>query len=98
MATWFQAVPPPWKRMARRSTDLLGIEGRRAVHLAAEAELRVVLGATMPDLASRREASTSCVLLPMDETMPIPVTTTRLIARSSWPISAVADDVRPARA
>ena len=34
----------------------------------------------MPDLASRRLARTSCVLLPMDETMPIPVTTTRLIA------------------
>jgi hypothetical protein len=34
----------------------------------------------MPDLASRKEASTSWVLLPMDETMPIPVTTTRLIA------------------
>src|ERR1043166_1178954 len=34
----------------------------------------------MPDLASRRLASTSCVLLPMDETMPIPVTTTRRIA------------------
>jgi hypothetical protein len=34
----------------------------------------------MPDFASRREAKTSCVLLPMDDTMPIPVTTTRLIA------------------
>ena len=34
----------------------------------------------MPDFASRREASTSWVVLPMDETMPIPVTTTRLIA------------------
>ena len=33
----------------------------------------------MPDLASRRLASTSCVLLPIDETIPIPVTTTRLI-------------------
>src|SRR6478752_6740306 len=33
----------------------------------------------MPDLASRRLARTSCVLLPMDETMPIPVTTTRRI-------------------
>ena len=31
----------------------------------------------MPERASRREASTSCVLLPMDETMPIPVMTTR---------------------
>ena len=24
MATWFQAVPPPWKRMARRSTTPSG--------------------------------------------------------------------------
>src|SRR5215469_5750024 len=44
----------------------------------------------MPDLASRRLANTSCVLLPMDETMPIPVTTTRLMdasrmtARLEW--------------
>src|SRR5579863_1708797 len=37
----------------------------------------------MPDLASRRPASTSCVLLPIDETIPIPVTTTRLIFASS---------------
>jgi hypothetical protein len=34
----------------------------------------------MPDFASRKLARTSCVLLPMDETMPIPVTTTRRIA------------------
>src|ERR671938_742670 len=33
----------------------------------------------MPDFASRNEASTSWVLLPIDETMPIPVTTTRLM-------------------
>jgi hypothetical protein len=33
----------------------------------------------MPLLASRSEASTSWVLFPMDETMPIPVTTTRRI-------------------
>src|SRR5262249_37837243 len=37
----------------------------------------------MPDLASRRLATTSWVLLPMDETMPIPVTTTRLMPASS---------------
>src|SRR5436305_6593307 len=37
----------------------------------------------MPDFASRRLASTSCVLLPTDETMPIPVTTTRLMI-ASW--------------
>jgi hypothetical protein len=33
----------------------------------------------MPDFASRNEETTSCVLLPMDETMPMPVTTTRLM-------------------
>src|SRR5436190_1037004 len=41
----------------------------------------------MPDLASRKLASTSWVLFPMDETIPIPVTTTRLMIASclSWP-------------
>jgi hypothetical protein len=33
----------------------------------------------MPDLPSRKDASTSWVLLPIEETTPIPVTTTRLI-------------------
>ena len=66
------------------------IERRRAVHLAAEAELGVFVGARRcPDLASRRLASTSCVLLPMDETMPIPVTTTRLMPTLR---SAIFDD------
>src|SRR5688572_28581125 len=37
----------------------------------------------MPDFASRRLAVTSCVLLPIDETMPIPVRTTRLMIASS---------------
>jgi len=37
----------------------------------------------MPDFASRRLASTSWVLLPIDETIPIPVTTTRLITPAS---------------
>src|SRR5476651_2911356 len=36
----------------------------------------------MPDFASRNDATTSCLLLPMDETMPIPVTTTRLMNSS----------------
>ena len=31
--------------MARRSTELCGIERRRAVHLAAKPELRIFLGA-----------------------------------------------------
>src|SRR6478735_787915 len=34
---------------------------------------------TMPDLPSRKEAVTSWVLFPIEETIPIPVTTTRLI-------------------
>src|SRR6266853_4941497 len=49
----------------------------------------------MPDFASRRLARTSCVLLPMEETMPIPVTTTRLMTylpRLQW-----SDRARPAR-
>ena len=45
MATWFQAAPRPRKRIARRSTDFGRIERRRAVHLAAEAERGVVVGA-----------------------------------------------------
>src|SRR5579871_1757751 len=48
----------------------------------------------MPDFASRRDATTSCVLLPMDETMPIPVTTTRLMKRSSF-LDAVVASERP---
>src|SRR5262245_59320011 len=34
---------------------------------------------TTPDLASRRDARTSCVLFPIEETTPMPITTTRLI-------------------
>src|ERR1700704_4413508 len=37
----------------------------------------------MPDFASYRLASTSWVLFPMDETIPIPVMTTRLMIASS---------------
>src|SRR3989338_1463859 len=36
----------------------------------------------MPDLPSRRLAVTSCALFPMLETIPMPVTTTRLMAAS----------------
>src|ERR1043166_689082 len=39
----------------------------------------------MPDFASYRLASTSWVLFPIDETMPIPVMTTRLMIASSLP-------------
>jgi hypothetical protein len=40
----------------------------------------------MPDLASRSEAVTSSVLLPIEDTIPIPVTTTRRIAFSFTPL------------
>src|SRR5512146_2897216 len=36
----------------------------------------------MPDFASRNEASTSWALLPIEDTMPMPVTTTRLMTSS----------------
>ena len=39
----------------------------------------------MPDRPSRREASTSCVLLPIEDTIPMPVTTTRFISASLIP-------------
>ena len=38
----------------------------------------------MPDFASRSEAVTSCTLLPIEDTIPIPVTTTRLIGALLW--------------
>src|ERR1700730_940381 len=37
----------------------------------------------MPDLASRKEASTSWVLFPIEETIPIPVMTTRRMLQTS---------------
>ena len=36
----------------------------------------------MPDLASRSDAVTSAALLPMEDTMPRPVTTTRLMMQT----------------
>jgi hypothetical protein len=63
--------------------DLLGHEGRRALNLAAEADFRVFFRARDPRLRPEcRLASTSCELLPIEETIPIPVTTTRLIRLS----------------
>ena len=38
----------------------------------------------IPDFASRSELATSSVLLPIGDTIPMPVTTTRLIAGSRW--------------
>src|ERR1700704_6305805 len=83
MATWSQAVPPPWKRMARRSTDSLGSSEGAPWTWLRKPSSAYLSARVIPDFASRRLASTSCVVLPMDETMPIPVTTTRLMPASS---------------
>src|SRR6202050_1901005 len=68
--------------MARRSTAPLGSKVGAPWTWERKPSSAYLSARTMPDLASRSEASTSCVLLPMDETMPIPVTTTRLICAS----------------
>ena len=81
MATWFQAAPPPRNRMARRSTDSLASSVGAPWTCERKPSSAYLSERTTPDFASRSDASTSCVLLPMDETMPIPVTTTRLILR-----------------
>src|SRR6185369_11556473 len=82
MATWFQAAPRPRKRMARRSTDSDGSSVGAPCTWQRKPSVAYSSAREMPDLASRRLASTSWVLLPMDETMPIPVTTTRLMEAS----------------
>ena len=69
--------------MARRSTDSAGSSEGAPCTWQRKPSVAYSSAREMPDLASRRLASTSWVLLPMDETMPIPVTTTRLIEASS---------------
>src|SRR3954467_3379918 len=82
MATWFQAAPWLRKRIARRSIMADGSSvgapqtWQRKPCSAKESEK------LMPDLASCREVCTSLALLPIDDTMPRPVTTTRLIRNS----------------
>ena len=68
--------------MARRSTASLGSSVGAPCTWQRKPSSAYLSARTMPDLASRSDATTSCVLLPMDETMPIPVTTTRFIIAS----------------
>ena len=70
------------KRLGLRGTCACPVDLRLAVHLAAEAELGVFLGPHDAGLALPQEASTSWVVFPIEDTMPIPVTTTRLIFSS----------------
>src|ERR1700733_9614673 len=68
--------------MARRWTASLGSRVGGPGTWQRKPSSAYLSARTMPDLASRNDAITSCVLLPMDETMPIPVTTTRFICAS----------------
>jgi len=83
MATWFHAPPLDRKRIARRSTSSVGSSvGRpqtwqRKPCSAKESEK------LMPERASRSEVSTSAASLPIEDTIPSPVTTTRLMMDSS---------------
>src|SRR5262245_27186706 len=83
MATWFQAAPPPRNRMARRSTVSVASSVGAPCTWQRKPSSAYLSARAMPDFAARRLASTSWVLFPIDETMPIPVTTTRLIEASS---------------
>src|SRR5258708_26650193 len=68
--------------MARRSITSAGLSVGAPCTCERKPSSACLSARVMPDLASRRLASTSWVLLPMDETMPIPVTTTRLMEAS----------------
>ena len=60
---------------------LLGLQASARHAPGSESRARRIFRRAMtPDRPSRRLASTSCVLLPIEETIPMPVTTTRLIA------------------
>src|SRR6187549_504849 len=65
--------------MARRSTTSDGSSDGAPCTWQRNPSSAYLSAREMPDLASRKLASTSWVLLPMDETTPIPVTTTRLM-------------------
>src|SRR5499425_2321355 len=83
IATWFQAAPPPRNRRARRSMVSSALRLGAPCTWHRKPSSAYLSARRIPDLASRKLASTSWVLLPMDETMPIPVTTTRLMIASS---------------
>src|SRR3954452_9259487 len=65
--------------MARRSTTSCASRVGAPCTWQRKPSSAYLSARTTPDFASRRLARTSWVLLPMDETMPIPVTTTRRI-------------------
>src|ERR1700732_2195125 len=83
IAMWFQAAPSPRKRIARRSMTPAGSSVGAPCTWERKPNSAYLSARVIPDFASWRLARTSWVLLPMDETMPIPVMTTRLMNASS---------------
>src|SRR5665213_1672409 len=83
------AKPVPWarNRRARRSIiDSQSIWGAACTWLRKPSSAYSG-AAEIPDFASRNEARTSFALLPIEETTPIPVTTTRrMLQLSCWPL------------
>src|SRR4051812_24865404 len=79
MAIWFHAAPSARKRMARRSITSAGWSVGAPCTWKRKPSSAYLSARVMPDFASKRLASTSWVLFPMDETIPIPVMTTRLM-------------------
>src|SRR5215470_11717968 len=81
MDTKHQPTPASMKRRALRGTIASHSRFGAPCTWQRKPSSAYFSAKTMPDLASRNEASTSWVLLPIEDTIPIPVTTTRLIAR-----------------
>src|SRR5580693_8167141 len=82
MATWFHAAPPPSNRRARRSTSPSGSSVGAPCTWLRKPSSAYFSAREIPDFAECRLATTSCVELPIDETMPMPVTTTRVMQTS----------------
>src|SRR3954454_20533635 len=68
--------------MARRSMTSAGLSVGAPCTCERKPSSACFAARVIPDFASRRLASTSWALFPMDETMPIPVMTTRLMIAS----------------
>src|SRR5215471_10179759 len=72
--------------MARRSITSEGLSVGAPCTCERKPSSLYLAAWVMPDLASCRLDNTSWVLFPMDETMPIPVMTTRLMLASPRPV------------
>src|SRR5262249_38306935 len=76
--------PSPRKRIARRSITAAASSVGAPCTCERNPISACFSAREIPDFASWRLASTSWVLFPMDETIPIPVMTTRLMTASPY--------------